>query len=91
MNLRRRLYATNIRSTKRRVASATQLARLVSVLALLSVAARPASAQVNVLTQHNDIARTGANTNETILTPANVNSTSFGKKMRVAPVHHSFL
>lgn len=32
-----------------------------------------------VVTQHYDIGRTGANTSETILTPANVNSQSFGK------------
>ena len=38
-----------------------------------------ASAQVNVLTYHYDNTRQGANVNETILTPGNVNSTSFGQ------------
>jgi hypothetical protein len=38
-----------------------------------------ASAQVSVLTQHNDNARTGANLNETILNTTNVNVTRFGK------------
>jgi len=33
----------------------------------------------DVLTYHNDNARTGLNPNETILTPANVNSSAFGK------------
>jgi hypothetical protein len=38
-----------------------------------------AQAGANVLTQHNDNARTGLNTNETVLTPANVSSTNFGQ------------
>jgi hypothetical protein len=34
---------------------------------------------VSILTHHYDAARTGANLNETVLTPANVNSNQFGK------------
>ena len=37
-----------------------------------------------VFTYHNDNARTGQNTQETALTPANVNSTQFGKLFSVA-------
>jgi hypothetical protein len=52
--------------------------------ALLVVLAAPAVAQVSVLTWHNDVARTGQNLAETILTPSNVNSTTFGKKCSYA-------
>ena len=47
-------------------------------LAILCVVALPVHSQ-DVLTYHNSIARTGVNPKETILTPANVNSASFGK------------
>ncbi len=42
-------------------------------------AASFAAAQVNVTTHHYDNARSGANTNETVLTPQNVTVSSFGK------------
>jgi hypothetical protein len=39
----------------------------------------PVGGTTDVLTYHNDNARTGQNLNETVLTPSNVNSTTFGK------------
>src|SRR5436305_624772 len=44
----------------------------------LSILASGSAAQ-NVVTAHGDLARTGSNPNETILTTANVNASSFGK------------
>jgi hypothetical protein len=41
-------------------------------------------AQVNVTTYHDDNTRTGQNRQETILTPANVNSGQFGKLFSVS-------
>jgi hypothetical protein len=52
--------------------------------ALLCAVSATLSAQVNVTTYHNDIARTGQNTQETILTHSNVNSSQFGKLFSVA-------
>src|SRR5512146_1929528 len=51
-------------------------------LAFAAISADPeerAPAGVNVLTSHNDNARTGLNPRETALTPANVNAAQFGK------------
>jgi hypothetical protein len=43
----------------------------------------PLAAQTNVLTVHNDVARTGQNLAETILTTTNVNSATFGKLFEI--------
>jgi hypothetical protein len=49
----------------------------------LGPAPAPPQTTTNVLTYHNDIARTGQNSTETILTHANVNPSSFGKLLSI--------
>lgn len=49
------------------------------VLGMCVVLAAAVFGQAQVLTEHNDGFRSGANTNETVLTPANVNFLTFGK------------
>src|ERR1700756_4959624 len=55
------------------------LNRSCAVFALFCAVVVPTSGQTSVLTQHNDNARTGQNTSETILNTSNVNVNQFGK------------
>jgi hypothetical protein len=64
--------------TRRRL-PVSKLAKLAASLWLSLAFSSGAPAQTSVVTQHNDIARSGANVGETILTPANVNTATFGK------------
>ena len=59
--------------------SARACRRLGLVAALVLSTALATAAQISVLTQHNDIGRTGQNTNETILNTSNVNVAHFAK------------
>ena len=52
---------------------------VVVAFTLVCAAVRPTSAQTSVLTWHYDNFRSGANTTEVLLTPANVNHKTFGK------------
>ncbi|MBB5056867.1 hypothetical protein HDF16_001552 [Granulicella aggregans] len=92
MPIQRLLAAPKLRSSKKEIvisaeaADGTIVRRAVQrpphlafavVFALIALAA-PAQQKVDVTTNHNDLARTGANTHETALTPANVTASTFG-------------
>jgi hypothetical protein len=63
-----------------RVMVSNSAGNVTSNSATLTVNPGTSNSTVDVVTYHFDNGRTGQNLNETALTPANVNSTSFGKK-----------
>ena len=54
--------------------------RIAAGILTLCLLSHIVTAQVSVLTHHNDNSRSGANPQETVLTPANVNVASFGRR-----------
>jgi hypothetical protein len=63
-----------------RVVVSNSAGNITSNSATLTVNPGTTNSTVDVITYHYDNSRAGQNLNETVLTPANVNSTQFGKK-----------
>jgi len=61
------------------VALSRLMASFASFLLIITCSRAGVSQTASVLTQHNDLGRSGANPNETVLTTSNVNEASFGK------------
>src|SRR5437870_8281094 len=69
------------RSVRNSFRQLARMSALITILITIGAFLLPGSAQaqVNLVTYHNDNARTGVNANETVLTPSNVNKNNFGK------------
>ncbi len=77
------LRAFSALARRSRTSGASSRAYAITTLTAVALAAGAAQAQVNIYTRGFDNSRSGTNLNETILTPANVNSSQFGKLFTV--------
>jgi Fn3 associated/Chitobiase/beta-hexosaminidase C-terminal domain len=71
---------SNCAQTRGRILRSVSRSGLLCLLVALAALTARAQVTVSVLTQHNDIARTGQNTSETILNTSNVKSPGFAKR-----------
>jgi outer membrane protein assembly factor BamB len=81
-NIAATVLADNNAMIQVRVSNAS--GNMLSNTATLTVKPPPPPGNASVLTFHNDSGRTGQNLGETVLTPTNVNSTTFGKLATLA-------
>jgi hypothetical protein len=68
----------------RSISGIAKILRIAGTLLIAGAARAPLYGQASVLTWHNDNFRTGQNLQETALTPANVNASTFGRLFTIA-------